>query len=44
MIKKTMKYHHKECIMSVLTENKIAIPPIDVAAPRKLETATFALG
>jgi hypothetical protein len=30
--------------MSLLTENKIAIPPIDVAVPPDLETATFALG
>lgn len=30
--------------MSVLAENKIATPLIDVAAPRDLETATFALG
>jgi hypothetical protein len=30
--------------MSLVTENKIAIPPIDLAALRDLETATFALG
>lgn len=30
--------------MSLLTENKISIPAIDAAAPRHLETATFALG
>jgi hypothetical protein len=30
--------------MSLLTENKIAIPPIDTAIPHNLETATFALG
>lgn len=30
--------------MSVLAENKVTIPPIDAAAPRDLETATFALG
>ena len=36
--------HHKEHIMGLLTEPKIAIPPIDATAPRNLETATFALG
>jgi hypothetical protein len=30
--------------MSLLTKNKMTIPPIDVAVPRNLETATFALG
>lgn len=30
--------------MSLLTENKLALPPIDLAAPAPLETATFALG
>jgi hypothetical protein len=30
--------------MSLLIEDKITIPPIDVAAPRDLETVTFALG
>ena len=30
--------------MSLLTENEMTIPPIDVAVPRNLETATFALG
>ena len=30
--------------MSLLTEDKITLPPIDIAAPHNLETATFALG
>ena len=30
--------------MSLQTEHKISIPPIDAATPRNLETATFALG
>ncbi len=30
--------------MSLLTEHKVAIPPLDVAASRDFETATFALG
>jgi hypothetical protein len=30
--------------MSLLTENKLTIPPIDAAVPAHLETATFALG
>jgi hypothetical protein len=30
--------------MNLLTENRIAVPPIDAAAPPNLETATFALG
>lgn len=30
--------------MSLLTENRMKIPPIDAAVPRNLETATFALG
>lgn len=30
--------------MSLLTENKLTIPPIDTAVPPHLETATFALG
>lgn len=39
-----MKQQYKECLMSLLTENQISIPPIDAAAPDRLETATFALG
>jgi len=30
--------------MGLLTKNKMTIPAIDAAAPRGLETATFALG
>lgn len=30
--------------MSLLTENRVTLPPIDIAVPRQLETATFALG
>jgi hypothetical protein len=30
--------------MTLLTENKLTIPPIDAAVPARLETATFALG
>jgi hypothetical protein len=30
--------------MSLPTENEMTIPAIDIAAPRDLDTATFALG
>jgi hypothetical protein len=30
--------------MSLLTDTKITLPPIDTAIPPDLETATFALG
>ena len=30
--------------MSLLTKDKIIIPPIDVTIPAEVETATFALG
>ena len=30
--------------MSLLAKNKMTLPTIDAAAPRNLETATFALG
>jgi hypothetical protein len=39
-----IKRHHQERTMSLLTEDKITIPPIDLASPGDLETATFALG
>ena len=30
--------------MSLLTDNKVTLPPIDIAVPGQLEIATFALG